>query len=86
MRKLLLAAVILLAATPVFAAPHLNANQKKFGCNFTMGFLWCPSPGAGMCWKKGHNTLLGQPAQSISVGNAMFGSKDPNEGHSERWG
>jgi hypothetical protein len=69
MRKLLLAAVILLAATPVFAAQHLNANQRKVGCTINSGIVMCPSPGTGMDWKKGHNPLLGQAAEAYSVPN-----------------
>jgi hypothetical protein len=79
-------AVMLLAVTPVFAATHLNANQKKVGCSIVDGRVFCPSPGTGMCWLKGHNPSLGQPARAISIGNAMVGSHDPNEGHPERCG
>ena len=65
------------------AAPHLNANQRKVGCSILSGQVFCPSPGTGMCWKKGHDPYLGQPAQAISVGNGAW-SNGPDEGHEER--
>jgi hypothetical protein len=69
MKKLLLTAAAALAVSSAFAAPHLNANQKKVGCSILSGQVFCPSPGTGMDWKKGHNPWLGQSAEAENVGN-----------------
>jgi hypothetical protein len=69
MRKFIFAAAAMLAASSAFAAPHLNANQRNFGCSIVSGMVMCPSPGTGMAWKKGHNPLLGEPAEAYSVPN-----------------
>ena len=47
--------------------PHLNANQKADGCSIHEWQVFCPSPGTGMCWKKGHNPNLGQPAEGLDL-------------------
>jgi hypothetical protein len=47
--------------------PHLNANQKADGCSIHEWQVFCPSPGTGMCWKKGHNPYLGQPAEAVAL-------------------
>jgi hypothetical protein len=43
-RKIIILAALFAAISPAFAAPHLNANQKKFGCSISYGQLFCPSP------------------------------------------
>jgi hypothetical protein len=45
--------------------PHLNANQKAYGCSILDWRVFCPSAGTGYCWKKGHDPWLGQPAEAI---------------------
>jgi hypothetical protein len=74
MKKLLIATVALaLGATLAYAhpvAPHLNANQKAYGCSILNGHIFCHSPGTGMCWKPRHNPNLGQPAESLDLDGA----------------
>jgi hypothetical protein len=72
---------------PPRSTKGLNANQIKVGCSREKGYgVSCPGPGTGMCWKKGHNPNLGQPASAISVGNEDIDPRGPDEGHSERCG
>jgi hypothetical protein len=78
MKKLILAVISLAAISPVFASPHLNANQKAAGCSILDGQVFCSGPGTGMCWKQGHDPNLGQPAEAIDVGT------DPAPGVDER--
>ena len=72
-RTLLIAATAIALSAPAVphahAAPHLNANQKKVGCSILAGEVFCPSPRTGMAWKKGHNPLLGEPAEAMQVPN-----------------
>ena len=44
MRKIIILAALFAAISPAFAAPHLNAKQKKFGCGISYAQLFCPSP------------------------------------------
>jgi hypothetical protein len=46
----------------------LNEKQREAGCSILdANELFCPSPGTGMAWKKGHNPWLGQSAEAFSV-------------------
>jgi hypothetical protein len=56
---------------------RLNANQKAAGCSILYWQVFCPSPGTGMCWKRGHNPNLGQPAESLDLDGA-WGKPPPD--------
>jgi hypothetical protein len=45
---------------------QVSANQKQWGCKcMSDDYLYCPSPGTGLCWQKGHDPRLNQKPRAI---------------------
>ena len=64
--------------------PAVSDDQVRAGCSMMEGKLFCPSPGTGMCWEKGHNPWKGEtPARALDIGN---GPSSPDFDHPERCG
>jgi hypothetical protein len=74
--KLTVITLTLLASTPTFAAP-LTEYQKNAGCSIVDGQLYCPSPGTGLCWQRGHNPYLNpnKPARAVEAYPGSFADK-----------
>src|SRR4029077_17306277 len=43
---------------------HVSENQREAGCCVNDD-LACASPGTGLCWEKGHNPWLDEPASAV---------------------
>lgn len=61
--------------------PLVTDNEAKANCSYVNGRLFCPSPGTGLCWAKGHNPYFNEPPFAIDVGTDK---NSPDYGHPER--